>query len=89
MATAALAASGYRASRGQHHFRVIHSLKFTIDADPGLFELLDRFRKKRNVSMYECSGTISDREAAEMIKVAERLHTMIEIWLKDTYPELV
>jgi hypothetical protein len=32
-ATAALAASGYRASRDQHHYRVIQSLELTIGAD--------------------------------------------------------
>ena len=29
-ATAALAAAGYRASRESHHYRVIHSLEFTV-----------------------------------------------------------
>jgi hypothetical protein len=32
-ATAALAASGYRASRDQHHYRVIQSLELTIGAE--------------------------------------------------------
>jgi hypothetical protein len=45
-ATAALAASGYRAVREAHHYRVIHSLTHTIKADAGLVSLLDLFRKK-------------------------------------------
>ena len=89
LATAGLAAWGYRASRAQHHFRVIQSLKFTIGADPSMVELLDRCRKKRNVSMYDRPGTISDHEADEMIAVAEKLRTMVEAWLKGNHPELV
>lgn len=89
MATAALAASGYRASRAQHHFRVIQSLIFTIDADPSLVHLLDRLRKKRNVSTYEHPGTISDHEADEMLKLAVRLKTIVDGWLEERFPDLV
>jgi hypothetical protein len=46
-ATAALAASGYRAVRGAHHYRVIHSLAHTIKADVDLVSFLDQFRKKK------------------------------------------
>src|SRR4029077_8466926 len=49
-ATAALAASGYRASRDNHHYRVIQSLEFTIGAGKKQVETFDGFRKKRNVS---------------------------------------
>jgi hypothetical protein len=88
MATAALAASGYRASRVQHHFRVIHSPAFTIEADPSLVDLLDRFRKKRNMSMYEHPGMISEYEADEMVTVAVRLRSTIESWLHRNHPKL-
>jgi hypothetical protein len=89
MATAALAASGYRASRAQHHFRVIHSLALTIEADPGLVDLLDRFRKKRNMSMYARPGTISQAEADEMLDLVIELQPLIEGWLRRSHPELV
>jgi hypothetical protein len=89
MATAALAASGYRASREQHHVRVIGSLVFTIEADSGLVNLLDRFRRKRNISMYERPGSISDQEADEMIGLAENLQTLIESWLRERFPDLL
>jgi hypothetical protein len=89
LATAALAASGYRASRDQHHFRVIRSLRFTIAADQSLIDLLDRCRKKRNISMYERPGTISEHEADEMVDLAVKLQGLIETWLKKNHPELV
>ena len=52
-ATAALAASGYRASREAHHFRIIQSLEFTLSVNTKQVGLLDAFRKKRNTCDYE------------------------------------
>jgi hypothetical protein len=46
-AAAALAASGYRAAREAHPYRVIQSLVYTTNADQSLIYKLDRFRKKR------------------------------------------
>jgi hypothetical protein len=89
MATTALAASGYRASRNQHHFRVIHSLRFTVGAGADLVDLFDRFRKKRNIGAYERAGTISDQEAEEMLRLAEKVKHVVEEWVKREHPELV
>ena len=52
-ATAALAAAGYRASRDQHHYRIIPSLRETIGASAQLVATVDAFRKKRNITGYE------------------------------------
>ena len=51
-ATAALAAAGYRASRENHHYRVIQSLELTLGKDAKFIRAFDAFRKKRNVSSY-------------------------------------
>ena len=88
-ANAALAASGYRARREAHHFRVIQSLAFTIDAEPELIELLDRFRKKRNLGTYERAGAISEKEAIEMRKLALQLRDRISSWIMTHHPDLV
>lgn len=45
MATAALAACGYRSSREAHHLRVIQSLRYTTNAEPSLVVEFDAFRK--------------------------------------------
>jgi hypothetical protein len=45
-ATAALSASGYRAAREAHHYRIIQSLAHTIQAKSNLINQLDTFRKK-------------------------------------------
>lgn len=77
-ATAALTASGYRASRDMHHYRVIQSLAFTVKGDPALIDQLDRFRKKRNISDYERAGAVSDQEAEEMLELASGLRSLVE-----------
>jgi hypothetical protein len=88
-ATAALAAAGYRASRESHHYRVFHSLEFTVKADPELIHRLDAFRKKRNVSSYEMGGTVSDKEAKEMAALARELLAQVERWIRAEHPGLV
>lgn len=88
-ATAALAGAGYRASREAHHYRVIHSLAHTIGAELNLLNQFDQFRKKRNISGYELSGTISQQEANEMKSLAKKIREDIEKWLRKNYPKLI
>jgi len=88
-ATAALAASGYRAARDSHHYRIIQSLAYTLECGPDLLEQFDGFRKKRNVGGYGRAGTVSDMEAKEMINLAKRLRGNVEVWLRKNHPELL
>jgi hypothetical protein len=87
-AAAALAASGYRASREAHHYRVIQSLRYTVEASQSLVGMFDKFRKKRNIGGYERAGTISEQEAQEMIALARNLRGVVEDWLRAHHPEL-
>ncbi len=88
-ATAVLAACGYRASRDSHHYRVIQSLAYTTGADIELIRRFDRFRKKRNVGGYEQAGMVSDKEADEMIVLAQQLREEIYRWMQINHPELL
>jgi hypothetical protein len=88
-ATAALAASGYRASRDQHHYRVIQSLELTIRADRKVVNRLDAFRKKRNVGGYERAGGVSEGEAHEMRDLAESIARAVRSWLASAHPDLL
>lgn len=88
-ATAALAACGYRASRESHHYRVLQSLRFTIQASPALVARFDLFRKKRNRGGYERAGAVSDQEAAEMLDLARGLAADIQRWLWENHPGLI
>ena len=88
-ATAALAASGYRAGREAHHYRIVQTLVHTIGADMKLIAQLDAFRKKRNVGDYERAGLVSEKEAAEMVALARQLRKQVEVWLRAKHPELL
>jgi hypothetical protein len=88
-ATAALATAGYRAARDNHHYRVIQSLEFTTAPNRKFIDTLDGFRKKRNMSNYDVAGSVSDREADEMFKLAASLRADAEEWINTTRPELL
>jgi uncharacterized protein (UPF0332 family) len=88
-ATAALAAAGYRASRDNHHYRVIQSLELTIGKESKFIRNFDAFRKKRNVSNYDIGGGISDREVQEMTAIAESLRADAEHWIRTNHAELL
>lgn len=87
-ATAALAATGYRASRDNHHYRIIQSLAFTISPGTKFIDTLDGFRKKRNASNYDVAGSVSDKEADEILMLASKLRRDVEEWIRATQPEL-
>ncbi len=89
VATAALAAAGYRAGREAHHYRAIQSLAHTIKADGSLIAQFDQFRKKRNIGGYERIGVVSDQEAEEMLTLARSLRKEAEKWIQKEYPTLL
>jgi hypothetical protein len=88
-ATAALTAAGYRASRDQHHYRVIQSLRETIGAEAALVNTFDAFRKKRNVTGYERAGSVSDAEADTMRALAIQVRERVLTWLRAHHADLL
>lgn len=88
-ATAALYASGFRAAREAHHYRVIQSLAYTIQAKPNLINQLDKFRKKRNIGGYEAAGRVSQQEADEMKRLAKDIYEQIVSWLHQNHASLM
>jgi hypothetical protein len=49
----------------------------------------DQFRKKRNISGYELSGTISQQETNEMKSLAKKIREDVENWLRKNHPKLI
>lgn len=88
-ATAALAASGFRAAREQHHYRTIQSLALTIGWPAARISQFDRFRKKRNIGGYETAGLVSDQEASEMYILAGALREDLLAWLSRHHAKLL
>jgi len=89
VAMAGLAAEGYRPARESHHHRAIQSLQYTLKTEPAVIGQLDAFRKKRNISEYERAGGTSQREAGEIVRLAEGLRSDLEAWLRTAHPELL
>lgn len=88
-ANAVLAASGYRASRDAHHYRVIQSLEFTIGLDLITIDKINKLHKKRNFASYTSAGAVSEGEADEMLRLAKDIRQRVEHWLSDNKPELL
>ena len=82
-----MAAAGYEAERANHHYRVIHSLEFTLGVEATLIRKFDVFRKKRNVTDYERADTLSETEAEEMRQLAETLRSNVDAWVRKNHPQ--
>lgn len=89
LATAALAAAGYRPARERAHERAILSLRHTMELEQGTVDLLDAVRRKRNLGNYERAGTTSVREADEVYAVAVALDEAVRDWLLSRHPALL
>lgn len=89
-ATIALRAAGYRtATQTGHHTKVIESLELTIGADSRLIQKLKVFSNKRNKSIYDVAGAVSDQDLKEIAKLANELQSQVTAWLRKSHPELL
>lgn len=88
--TIALRASGYRTvTQTGHHVKIIQSLELTIHADSKLTQKLKVLSNKRNKSIYDAAGAVSDQDRKEIVKVATELHRQVTLWLSKSHPELL
>lgn len=89
-ATIVIRAEGARVGRQRHHehtFRAIELIKA-----PGLSDrarYYDACRRKRNVAEYEMAGRVSEKEADELLREAQRLAVAVREWLKREHPDLI
>ncbi len=90
-AKAALAAAGYRVSATEkgHHYRIVESLRYTVEAPAADVDLLQRMKKKRHVSDYEVAGAVSEREGEEMHELAVRIRNLVWQWLRAHHAQLL
>ena len=89
-ATIALRAAGYRTvTQTGHHAKIIESLELTIQADSKLIQKLKVLSNKRNKSIYDAAGAVSDQDLKEIAKVATELHRQVTLWLRKSHPELL
>lgn len=89
-ATAALRAAGYRVVRGgSEHCRTIEALEFSIDPERKLIPALDTLRRKRNVGDYDDYGLVSHAEADHCGKLASRIRTLVEEWVRTNHSDKI
>jgi len=90
-AKAALAASGFRVSPNEkgHHYRLVESLRYTVEAPGRDVDLLQRMKKKRHVSDYEVAGAVSEHEGREMYELALRIRDPVFHWLRKQHLDLL
>lgn len=86
-----LRASGYKVSKGNsHHKKGIESLPLTLGEDlKDTSDYIERCSRRRNQSIYERTGVVSEEEANELIDEAEELKTKVMEWLNENHPELL
>ena len=90
LATAALDATGYRATRDRKHYRTIAALPLVLGPEASaLADLLDRCRAKRHDVTYEATSAVSAGEADELIEAAVELGERVRRWLSSHMPEAV
>jgi len=91
VATAALAACGYRVRHGAtgHHYLLMESLLHTLGLTPTEVHELQDYRKKRSRSMYEQVGAITKIEADASLATARRLREKLAAWLATQHSDLL
>ena len=89
-ATTALRASGHRTvTQAGHHVKTIEWLELTVMANPKLIHRFKTFNNKRNKSVYDVTGAVSDQELEAMLKLATELKDTTVAWLQKFHPELL
>jgi hypothetical protein len=90
VATTALRASGLRTvTQGGHHVKTIESLELTIKANPKVIQRFKTFNNKRNKSVYDVAGAVSDQELEAVVKLATELRDGTLTWLQKFHPDLL
>jgi hypothetical protein len=89
VATIALRGSGHRTvTQAGHHVKTIESLELTVKASSKVIQRFKTFNNKRNKSVYDVAGAVSDQELEAVVKLATELKDSTITWLKKSHPEL-
>lgn len=81
LATAALFAAGYRATREQKHYRTMAALPLLLGSGvQELADFLDSCRARRHEVTYETVTVVTEAEAAELINAVRELDDAVSEW---------
>jgi hypothetical protein len=89
-ATSVIRAHGARVRRERQHERTFAALRqLGIPGVSDRARYYDDCRRKRNIVEYDAAGGVSDTEAAELLREAERLADAVQDWLARERPDLM
>ena len=90
IATMALRATGHRTvTQAGHHVKTIESLELTLKSNERIVQKFKTLNNKRNKSVYEIAGAVSDQELVAMVSLANELKDGAIAWLREIHPELL
>jgi hypothetical protein len=90
IATMALRASGHRTvTQAGHQVKTIESLELTLKPNAKIGRKFKTFNNKRNKSVYDVAGAVSDQELEAMVNLAKELKDAAIAWLREIHPELL
>ncbi|MBS3956602.1 MAG: hypothetical protein KGZ40_03595 [Clostridiales bacterium] len=69
---------GYRPRGEGKHYNTFRFMEEALPEDAQMIRRLQKLRRKRNTTIYEQSGLVSDKEARDVISFASRYYASIE-----------
>lgn len=89
-ATILLNCKGYRTAGESHHLNTIRTIPIILgEKYLKLSRYFDHCRYKRNLSDYERIGSVSNKEAQEILLEAKNFSMFVKEWLKSNYPQYI
>ena len=86
----ALRATGYRTvTQAGHHVKTIESLELTLKSNARIVQKFKTLNNKRNKSVYDVAGAISDQDLVAIVSLANELKDGAMAWLREIHPELL
>jgi uncharacterized protein (UPF0332 family) len=87
-ATILLYCAGYKPRGAGHHFIIFQTMKAILGkTHHDIADYFDACRSKRNITDYDYAGSISRKEAEELITEAEKFLDSVSGWVKKHYPQ--
>jgi hypothetical protein len=69
---------GYRPRGEGHHYNTFRFMEEALPEDAQMIRRLQKLRRKRNTTIYEQPGLVSEQEALDVVQFASRYFSVIE-----------
>jgi len=69
---------GYRPRGEGHHYNTFRFMEEALPEDAQMIRRLQKLRRKRNTTIYEQPGLVSEQEALDVVQFASRYYSVIE-----------